>query len=341
MAKTLSVGILGCGMVANYHAKAISEIPSLSLVGAFDAYKPGGEKFCESYGIRLYSSDEELMRDAGIDIVSICLPSGLHYPMALACIRAGKHVILEKPMAFTAAEADEIIAEADKMGVKVTVISQLRYTPAVTALKKAVEEGHFGRVVSADIYMKYYRSEDYYTSSNWKGTLKMDGGGALMNQGIHGVDLLQYVAGPVVSVQAIADTKYHKIETEDIVSALLEFKSGAFGVIQATTCIYPGFQRRLEISGTEGSVVLTEDTIAFSDFKNPAYNLDCGVSKKATGSRPDGMDHSLHKTQIADFAEAIAENRRPFIDASEGKRAVAIIDAVYRSAKTGEKVYIN
>ncbi len=340
MEKKLSVGILGCGMIADYHAKAVLEIPALSLVGAFDAYQPSGEKFTQNYGIRLYSSAEELIGDPSVAIVSICLPSGLHYPMALACICAGKHVILEKPMAFTAAEADEIITEADKADVKVTVISQLRYTPAVAALKKAVDEGHFGRVVSADIYMKYYRSEAYYASSNWKGTLKMDGGGALMNQGIHGVDLLQYVAGPVVSVQAIADTKYHKIETEDIVSALLEFKSGAFGVIQATTCIYPGFQRRLEISGTEGSVVLTEDTISFSDFKNPAYNLACGTSDAATGSRPDGMDHALHRTQIADFAEAIAENRRPFIDASEGKRAVAIIDAVYRSAKTGEKIYI-
>lgn len=341
MEKKLSVGILGCGMIANYHAKAILEIPALTLFGAFDAYRPGGEKFAANYGIHLFSSAEELIASPDVDIVSICLPSGLHAPMALACIRAGKHVILEKPMAFTAAEADEIIAEADRAGVKVTVISQLRYTPAVAALKKAVDEGHFGKVMAADVYMKYYRSEEYYASSNWRGTLKMDGGGALMNQGIHGVDLLQFVAGPVVSVQAIADTKLHKIEVEDIVNALVEFESGAFGVIQATTCVYPGFQRRLEISGSEGSAVLTEDTITFSDFKNPAHNLPCGVSHKATGSRPDGMDHSLHKAQIADFAAAIAENRRPFVDVTDGKKAVAIIDAVYRSAKTGEKIYID
>lgn len=340
MDKELSVGILGCGMIAAYHAKAILEIPGLTLKGAFDVNEKSKDELCKTYDIKAYESKEELITSNEVDIICICLPSGFHYSVAIECIENKKHVIVEKPMTFTSTEADDIINKAKENGVYVTVISQLRYSKAVKDLKNAVDNGYLGKITSADIYMKYYRSPEYYASSNWKGTLKMDGGGALMNQGVHGVDLLQYIAGPVKSVQALSKTLCHNIEVEDTVSAVLEFESGALGVIQATTSVYPGFGRRLEISGTEGTVKLVEDTIEYCEFKDKSKNLECSKSEKETGSKPDGMNHTLHKKQIADFAKAVRNKKEPFVNAVEGKKAIEIIEAVYKAAETGEKVYL-
>lgn len=336
--KIYSVGILGCGMIARYHAGAIQQIPFARLAGVYDSNAQALADFCSAYGTTSFSSVQALIESDRVDVVCICLPSGLHYPMTLACIAHGKHAIVEKPMAFTAAQAEEIIQKAEQAKVQVTVISQLRYTQAVVQLKRAVQQGCFGTIATADVYMKYYREPEYYSSSCWKGTLAMDGGGALMNQGIHGVDLLQYLAGPVVSVQALASTRFHAIEAEDTVTAVLEFESGAQGVLQATTSVYPGFSRRLEICGTHGSAILKEDTIEYCAFRDPAHSLPVGKTNVKTSSRPDGMDLSLHKAQISDFLQALRENRKPWLDAGEGKKAVAIIEAVYQSAKTGEKI---
>jgi len=339
--KVISIGILGCGMIANYHAKAIREIPGARLAGAFDKHPDQSRRFCETYGIRQFDSMEAMLSSDEVDVVCICLPSGLHYSAAMECIRSGKHVIVEKPMTFTTAQADEIIAAADAAGVQVTVISQLRYSQAVSTLKDALGKGYFGKPVAFDIYMKYYRDPEYYSSSSWKGTLKMDGGGALMNQGVHGVDLLQYIAGPVVSVQALAATLCHSIEAEDTVAAVLEFENGALGVLQATTSVYPGFSRRLEICGTEGTAILREDAIEYCAFRDSSKALPCQKPRIETGSKPGGMDHSLHKMQIADFLLSLRENRRPFLDAREGRKAVQIMEAVYRAAATGKKVFIS
>lgn len=338
--KIWKVGILGCGLIAHYHAKSVMELPNTSLAGAYDRSMERKTDFCDSYGIAAFESIEALIDSPLVDAVCICLPSGLHYETAMACIRAGKHVIVEKPMTFTTRQADDIIASAESRGVQVTVISQMRYTDAIARLKGAVDAGWFGKLAAADIYMKYYREPAYYSTSDWKGTLAMDGGGALMNQGIHGVDLLQYVMGPVVSVQALTATRCHDIEAEDTVSAILEFESGALGVIQATTSVYPGFSRRLEICGSEGTAILQEDTITYSAFRQAERSLPCGKSAHNTGSRPDGMDHALHKKQIGDFFDALAAGRKPFMDARDGKKAVQIIEAVYAAAGTGNKIIL-
>ena len=338
MEKKWSVGILGCGMIAQYHAKAILEIPELCLAGAFDVNEESRRKFCEMYGTREFATAEELMDCPEIDIVCICLPSGFHFSYAKECLQRRKHVVVEKPMTFTVAQAEELVALADNMQVQVAVISQLRYTDGVTQLKGAIADGCFGRIVAANLLMKYYREPEYYRASNWKGTVKMDGGGALMNQGIHGIDLLQYLMGPVVSVQAYAKTLFHAIEVEDTLSAVVEFENGALGTIQATTSIYPGFPRRLEICGTDGTAVLREDSIEFCHFREEEKNLVCRPSHFDTGSRPDGMDHRLHKLQWMDFVQALATGRRPFVDVREGRKTVEIVEAIYRAAKTGEKV---
>ena len=335
-----NVGILGCGLIAHYHAKSVLELPNARLAGAYDSSETSRKAFCDSYGATEFESMAALIGSPSVDVVCICLPSGLHYETTMTCIQAGKHVIVEKPMTFTTRQADDIIEAAERMGVQVTVISQMRYTDAIARLKEVVDAGWFGKLATADIYMKYYREPDYYSTSNWKGTLAMDGGGALMNQGIHGVDLLQYVMGPVVSVQALTATRCHDIEAEDTVSAILEFESGALGVIQATTSVYPGFSRRLEICGSEGTVILQEDSIIYSAFRQEDRTLPCGKSTHNTGSRPDGMDHSLHKKQIGDFFRALSMGSKPFMDARDGKKAVQIIEAVYAAARTGNKIIL-
>lgn len=338
--KIWNVGILGCGLIARYHARSLTELPQANLLGAYDRDRDTCESFCQSFGTHAFDTAEALLAFPTLDAVCICLPSGLHYETTLACIRAGKHVIVEKPMTFTAAQATDVIAAAKEAGVQVSVISQLRYTDAVAQLKATMEEGWFGTVATVDVCMKYWREPTYYSASNWKGTLKMDGGGALMNQGIHGVDLLRYLAGPVVSVQALAATRCHEIEAEDTVAAVLEFKNGALGTLQATTSVYPGFSRRLEICGSEGTAILQEDSIVYSAFRDPSRRLACAASRHDTGSRPDGMDHTLHKKQIGLFLDALTMGVTPLVDAAEGKKAVELVEAIYTAASTGKKIYL-
>jgi len=343
MDRKVRFGIMGCGMIASYHADAILEIEGARLVGVFDSNREALEKFCEKYDVQGYESQEMLLGAEDIDVICICLPSGLHYEIAIACTEYKKHVVVEKPMALNVQQCNEIIRSAEKNGVFITVISQLRYSASMEILKKAVDDRALGKIVLADICMRYYRSEAYYAQSKWRGTWKMDGGGALMNQGIHGIDLLQYVMGKVVCVQAISKTLLHSIETEDTLVAILEFENGAIGTVQATTSVYPGFQRELSICGTNGTIVLCEDTIKEWKIKNSEEHYPLSDNVKAnmeTGSRPDGMDCSLHKKQLADFVDCIKDGRRPFIDGYEGKKAVAIICAIYEAAEKGEKIYI-
>ena len=340
MNQTIGFGILGCGMIASYHAEAISHISGARLVGAFDASPATCESFCGPRGIQPFSSAESLFQSPEIQAVCICLPSGLHKAYALHAAARGKHFILEKPMALNCEDCDEIISACDTFKVKGAVISQLRCSEAVSQMRRAVEQGWLGRVVTGDIYMKYHRDKSYYTSSPWKGTRKMDGGGALMNQGIHGVDVLQYIMGPVRRVSALSKTLVHSIETEDTLSALLEYENGALGVIQATTSVYPGFGRKIEICGSEGSITACEDAIVSCAFSRPDVPLKQteGGPLLDAGSRPDSIDCSGHVTQLADFVDFIRTGSTPLVDVREGKKPVALICSIYESARLGKPV---
>lgn len=346
--RDIGFGIIGCGMIASYHADAIAGITGAKLVGACDTNRQSLRSFCEKRAIESFESVDQLLQSEKIDVVCICLPSGLHYETVITCVKHKKHVVVEKPMALNVQQCDDIIRVADENGVYVTVISQLRYTDSMTKLKAAVDNKLLGRITVADIDMKYYRNKEYYMQSNWRGTWQLDGGGALMNQGIHGIDLLQYIMGKVISVQAASRTLLHDIETEDTLVAILEFENGAIGTVQATTSVYPGFERKLSICGTEGTIVLCEDSIEIWNLKNkemqeehPNMLSDRRNGKLETGSRPDGMDSTLHQKQLADFVQCIRQGKRPFVDSLEGRKAVAIICAIYEAAKTGKKVSIN
>ena len=333
-------GILGCGLISEMHADAIKQIDDAIIYGAFDSNEIAKNNFCKKHNVQAFESIEEFIRCEEIDAICICLPSGLHYPMAMQCIENKKHVVIEKPMALSSEQAENLIKAAEKQGVFVSVISQLRYTEAIREAKRILDSGKMGTVTLGNAIMKYWRSEEYYQSSQWRGTWEMDGGGALMNQGIHGIDLLQYLMGRVVSVSAYAKTLVHNIETEDTLTAVLEYENGAIGTIQATTSVFPGYGRRIEIHGSNGSLVLCEDSIEVCDVEGEEYICSKKNEVHASASRPDGINSSLHAKQLGDFVQSVEKGEKPWIDALEGKKSVDIICAIYQSAKTGKKVYL-
>ena len=333
-------GILGCGLISAFHADAIKQINGAVLYGAFDRSEKAKKDFCEKYGVKSFDTMEEFVNSCEIDAICICLPSGLHYETAMQCIESKKHVVVEKPMTLTSEQAEKLIAAAENNGVFVSVISQLRYSDAVQKVKKIVESGKLGTITLGNAIMKYWRDPEYYTNKTWRGTWEMDGGGALMNQGIHGVDLLQYLMGKVVSVCAFSKTLVHDIETEDTLTAILEYENGAIGTIQATTSVAPGYGRRIEIHGSKGSIVLREDSIEICDVEGEDKPSVDDVKEHASASRPDGIDCELHASQLRDFVEAVSSGKKPWIDAVEGKKSVDIICAIYKSAKTGKKIFM-
>lgn len=331
--------IWGCGAVSTIHADAISKIDGATIVGAYDINPSSLEAFCEKYKTMAFDDLDTLLDSEKIDAVCICLPSGLHYEAALKCIRKNKHIVIEKPIALTSDQSSGIIEEAEKYGVFVSVISQLRYTDSVRKIKTLVDSGRLGTITLGNAVMKYWRSPEYYERSSWRGTWKMDGGGALMNQGIHGVDLLQYLMGRVKSVFAFSKTLVHNIETEDTLTAVLEYENGAIGTIQATTSVSPGYGRRIEICGSKGSVVLCEDTIEILDVEGEEKPKKTERHYDTAGN-PTNMDSSLHASQLADFMNSVKQGKKPWIDAEEGKKSVDIICAIYKSAQIGQKIYL-
>lgn len=334
-------GIIGCGTISDWHAGAIKSIGSASLIGFTDINEGARRAFADKYNARAFEDIEQLLEDEEIDVVCICTPSGLHAPLAIKAANAGKHIIVEKPMALNLEEADRVIEACEKNKVKAAVISQLRFSEAVAKLKAAVEENILGKLIMGDIYMKYYRSQEYYDKGGWRGTWKMDGGGALMNQGIHGIDLLQYIMGPVKSVYAHTRTLARKIEVEDTAAALLEFQNGALGLVQGTTCIYPGSPRRLEVCGDKGTIVLEEDSIVSWAVEGRESPSDALAARTASRSANDPTAFCIegHVKQISDMIEAVKENRRPMVDQFEGRKPLEIIMAIYESSKTGKTVY--
>ncbi len=331
--------LIGCGAVSKVHAEAIEKMDNARLYGVFDVRKESAEKFASEHGCKAFSTLEEMLADENVDVVNVCTPSGLHAKFAIISAKAGKHVIVEKPMAITKEDLDELIRVSDEQGTKVAVITQLRFTPAVQKIKKALDEGKLGKLLMADFRGKYYRAPEYYTSAPWRGTWAMDGGGALMNQGIHGVDLVQYLLGGVKSVRAVCRTVAREIETEDSAYVFVEYKNGAIGSIQGTTVASPGFPREIEIHGTKGSIVLQEDTITLWNIEGED---ESSAEKTAShsASEPMAIPYLYHKLQFEDLVDAIENDRAPLVDAHEGRKPVDIILGAYESSRTGKEVEI-
>jgi predicted dehydrogenase len=345
---TLGVAIVGCGMIARFHARALAEIPDVRLVALVSRSEGAGQKFADELGTSpaLCTRLDDALAMPGVQIVIVTTPSGLHLDSAVAAAKAGKHIVVEKPLEITAARCDAIIDACRKAGVQLCTIFPSRFGDANVALKRAVEAGKFGRLTLGETTCKWWRSQAYYDEGGWKGTQALDGGGALMNQAIHNVDLLQWLMGPVSHVCGFTATLAHeRIEVEDTAVACLRFASGALGVIQATTSAHPGLPKTVAIHGDRGTAVIEQDDVLRWNFE-PATEEDAAVRQRfaqkvgASGgsSNPAAISHEGHRRQIADFVEAIRTGRAPLVDGREGRKAVAIIEAIYESARTGRMV---
>jgi UDP-N-acetyl-2-amino-2-deoxyglucuronate dehydrogenase len=298
------------------------------------------------YGVDGLTDAAAFFARPDIHVVTICTPSGTHADLGVQAAAAGKHVLVEKPIDVSQAAAERLIAACDTAGVRLGVIFQSRFLPAVALIKQAIARGRFGRLYLVDAYVKWFRAPAYYEAARWRGTKALDGGGALINQAIHTVDLAQYFAGPVASVFGYTDRKRHLgIEGEDTALGLVRYRNGAAGVIEATTSVAPGFSRRVELHGERGSVVLDGNDISVWQLEGQGEEeaalerLRAQAKDSSDGaSNPMNLDLAGHLHQMQDFVTALRTGRAPAIDGREGLRALQIVLAVYASAAAGEKV---
>ncbi len=339
-------GVIGCGMIAKFHARAIADIAGAKLVGCYNRTAPKAEALASEFGGQVYTDLDEMLARDDLDIVTICSPSGAHMEPCVAAAQAGKHVIVEKPLDVTAERCRVMIDACDNAGVKLATIFPSRFHQASKLMKRAVEQQRFGRLALGDAYVKWYRTQQYYDSGAWRGTWQFDGGGALMNQAIHSVDLLLWLMGPVVDVMAHTATLAHeRIEVEDVATATLRFASGALGTIEATTAGFPGSLKKIELTGTQGTAILEEEDIIKWEFAEQTAEDEklradmLGRTKTGGGAGdPAAIGHHAHAELFRDFLQAIEHDRPPIIDGREGLRSVELILAIYESAKTGRRV---
>jgi predicted dehydrogenase len=345
---SLGFGIVGCGMIAGFHAKAINEIDGAHLVACQSRRMEAAESFAAEHGGKAYAELADLLADASIDVITVCTPSGAHLDPAVAAANAGKHVIVEKPLEVTTERCDKIIDACRKNGVTLSTIFPSRFHDSSILLKKAVDDGRFGTLTLGDAYVKWFRTQEYYDSGQWRGTWELDGGGALMNQAIHSVDLLLWLMGDVAEVSAQSATLAHeRIEVEDVVTASLKFKNGALGVIEATTAAFPGMLKKIEIHGNQGSAVIEEEDIKTWQFAQEQPDDQAIIEKYASmtetgggAADPAAIGHAAHAKQFADVVNAINNGSALKIDGAEGRRSVEVILAIYEAARTGKRISI-
>ncbi|MDO4857166.1 MAG: Gfo/Idh/MocA family oxidoreductase [Thermoguttaceae bacterium] len=348
MMKTYGFAIIGCGMISNFHAKAIESLENARLVACFDVYAPAAQKLAEKTGCKAYTNLDEMLADPEVEIVTIGTPSGAHLEPALAAAKAKKHVIVEKPLEITLERCDQIINTCKENGVKLATVFHSRFHDSSITLKNAIDSGRFGKLTVGDTYVKWFRTQQYYDSGAWRGTWALDGGGALMNQAIHSVDLLTWLMGPVTEIRAMVDCLDHeRIEVEDTAVASLRFANGALGVIEASTAIFPGYLKKIEIHGSKGSATIEEEDIVRWDFAEEApedaqIKEEMASSKSSGGGAADPAAISFkgHAKLFANMIQAIETNTEPKVNGPEGRRAVEIILGIYKASETGEPVIL-
>ena len=358
--KKFRLGVVGCGSIGPTHGAAALQIPDeAEVIATCDVIAERAKATALKFGVaRVYSSFDQILADKDIDVVSICTPSGMHADMAVAAMEAGKHVICEKPMEITLEACDRMIDAEKRTGKKLTVISQHRFDAATQLVKEAIMSGKLGKIILADAHVKWWRTQEYYDSGDWRGTWKWDGGGALMNQGVHTVDVLQYLVGGVDRLWAQTRTGAHKdIEVEDIAVAALSFTCGAVGTFTATTAAYKGLPVRIDIYGTDGSAIIEGDRLKSMMLKNgqtvtseEAAAHAVSVAQGGTASVKEQASHrpadakqgatwgDAHRAQFQNFFNAIRTNTQPLIDGLAARRPVEIVLSIYKSQRSGQAV---
>ena len=344
MSDMVGFAVIGAGNIGKIHLDAISNVDNARAVVVCDRYEEGGRSAADAYGTEWVADYREAVVRDDVDVVAVCTPTGTHMEIAEAAAAAGKHLFVEKPLDVNLNRADRIIQVADDADVKLACIFPRRFSAGVRLAREAIQAGRLGRLTLADVSVKWYRPQSYYGGSdNWRGTWRLDGGGALMNQSIHYIDLLQWLVGPVDQVYAHTATLAHEMEAEDTAVALLKFAGGALGTVQGSTSCWPGEPARIAIHGDRGSIELEENQIvqwkladAGPDEEAAMLNLEAASGSGAAD--PTAIGSEMHQRQVEDLIEAILTDRPPFIAGIEGRNAIEIIRAIYRSAETGRSI---
>ncbi|HXS97758.1 MAG TPA: Gfo/Idh/MocA family oxidoreductase [Candidatus Limnocylindrales bacterium] len=336
----MRVGMIGTGAISRMHAKVYRNI-GFDLTVCTDIHEPSGRKFADENGCEFVRTYEEVCRHPRVDYVDVCTFPNFRLQPIEICAETGKHVQVQKPISTTLETARQMIETARKGGILLGVVSQHRFDDASLFLSKAIAEGRLGKLLECDCYVKWWRSDDYY-SRPIKGSWEVEGGGALINQAIHQIDILRWLAGPVAELTGVWQLgARHKIESEDVVNAVVKYSSGATGVIQASTAFWPGYTERTEFHGTKGTAVISGDKLTTWDVENDDGE-PAPVAREVASGASDPMAISMEpfERQFRDFGDAIQKGRKPLVAGEEGYQALEVVEAVYRSCRTGEKVRI-
>lgn len=343
MKKMIGFGIIGTGAIARQHAMAIEECPGARIAAVCDTNLPRAEEFAQNYAVeRIYGSVDEMLADPQVLAVSICTPSGTHGQISMAAAKAGKHILCEKPIETKAEKIDALVQAVKESGVKMECVYQRRFQPEAQKIKAALDSGLFGRVLTASLYMKYYRSPEYYKSAGWRATWELDGGGCLMNQGVHGVDLIAWFMGGVKRISAMTRTRLHPIEVEDAAAAAVEYENGAIGVIECTTCSNPAEHMCIDIYCENGAIRWNDKGIQRWILNGEDLTEQMAENSFVLDSRddPTKVSHEGHGLLVADLVESIRENRAPSVGPGDARHAVDVILAIYRSSQEGRQVEV-
>lgn len=332
----LNFAVIGAGNIGKIHVAALQQIPDARVSVVCSRTESTGRALADQCGATWVQDYQAAVGRDDVDVVAICTPSGTHAEIALAAAAAGKHLLIEKPIDITLARVDQIIAAAQAAGVVLACVFPRRFALGVHKTKTALDANRLGRLTLADICVKWHRPQTYYDGS-WRGTWVLDGGGALMNQAIHSIDLLQWLAGPVTSVIGRTATLAHQMETEDTASAVVTFQSGAMGVIQGATSCWPGDASRLELHGDRGTIILEEGRIVVWKLADAAPHEEAAMlaleaTQDSGAADPTAIGSEMHRRQIVDMIDAIREGRPPMIEGAEARKSVEIIRAIYQSA---------
>jgi len=336
----MKVGMIGTGAISHKHAQAYKNI-GFELTVCTDIFEPAGRKFADQYGCEFVPTYEAVCRHPLVDYVDLCtFPDFRMEPLAI-CAETGKHIQVQKPISTNLETACRMVETARRAGIVLGVVSQHRFDDASLFLARAIAAGRLGKLLQCDAYVKWYRSPEYY-SRPIKGSWQTEGGGALINQAIHQVDLLRWMAGPVKELYGTWQLgARHKIESEDVVNAVLKYANGATGVIQASTAFWPGYPERTEFHGTRGTAIITGDKLTTWDVEEDSGE-PAPVAREVASGASDPMAISLEpfERQFRDFGEAIEKGRKPLVAGEEGYEALELVDAIYRSCRSGEKVVL-
>ncbi len=341
MSDKVRFGIIGCGVIAPWHARGIGNAADAELTAVCDIERPKAQKLADEFGSpAVFDNHHDLLDSGLVDAVSVCVPSGLHAKIGIDAAQAGKHILSEKPIDITLQNIDALITAARDCNVKLACIFQRRTAPLWQTVREAILAGKIGKLILADAYLKYYRSQEYYDSAGWRGTWALDGGGALMNQGVHCVDLMRWIAGDPVIVYARCDHLARNIEVEDTSAAVITYANGAIGIIEGTTSVYKGMPHRLEFHGDTGNILVEGERIVRWETVdgNEAPDLSAPPADGSATADPADIGTEGHRIQIQDLARAIIEDRDPMITGEQARGAVELILGIYESSRTGAPV---